>query len=91
MVKVTKEQLIKIAKAGFPESVQNAINFESLDMVQNGSKFALFNKKGKKFDKEGYYLSLDIRENFVQFYTGATSFNQMLGFFKIVELNLIEI
>jgi len=87
-VKITKEQLIEIAKAGFPLGIQKSIDFENLDIVQQGDKFALFNRS-KKFDQEGYYLSVIFRTDFIQFYTGTTLFNQMAGISKMLELNLI--
>jgi hypothetical protein len=88
-----KEQLIQIAKVGFPERVKQFINFENTEIHSMGGVHRLYDKDNK-FDfmlPKDYYISVHIGEdNFVQIQTGHRAFNHYAAIKEMECLGLIN-
>lgn len=90
---MTKEQLIQIAKVGFPERVKQFINFENTKIFSMGDVHRLYDKDNK-FDfmlPKDYYISVHIgKDNFVQITVGHRVFNHYVAIKEMERLGLIE-
>lgn len=89
---MTKQQLIQIAKVGFPERVKQFINFEDAEMHLIHGVYRLYDKYKPFFvniPKE-YYLSIFIGDdNFIQIEAGNTAFNHYAAIKEMENLKLI--
>lgn len=90
---MTKEDLIKIAKAGFPQHVKEFINFENAEIHHMSGVYRLFDKDSPFIFMlpKNEYLSVFIGENrFVQIESGGKAFNHYAAIKKMIGLKLIK-
>lgn len=91
---MTKEDLIKIAKAGFPDNVKQFINFENCEMLHWSGVFRLYDKDEDfvLMLPKKYHLSIIIGDdNFIQILSGNnTAFNHYLAIKEMENLGLIK-
>lgn len=94
---MTKEQLIQIAQAGFPESVKENINFDECQMIRWGDVYRLYriNAPFRLILPVEYYLSIFIgrvgEQPFVQIKCGTSAFNDYAAIKKMEELGLVSV
>lgn len=88
---MNKAQLIQIAKVGFPERVQQFINFENCEMHHMSGVYRLYDKDVDFFfmlPKEDY-LSIFIGEDdFIQITCGNKAFNHYAAIKEMERLGL---
>jgi len=96
---MTKDQLIEVAKAGFPADKHHLYNFETPGYYAFGAVFRLFQKEEIDPSKIGWigmglnevFLAIHIEdESFVQIEVGNRKFNHRAAIKKMIELNLIS-
>ena len=89
---MNKEQLIKIAKAGFPNVVKQFIDFNDVDIHSMGGVYRLYDKQ-TNFEfmlPKNYHLSVFIgSDKFVQIESLGKAFNHYAAIKKMQELQLI--
>jgi len=87
-----KEQLIEIAKAGFPDRVKQFIDFKNCKMCHCGGVYRLYDKDEKfiltcpEHDHIAIFMDED---NFIQITTGIKAFNHYAAIKKMEELKLV--
>lgn len=90
---MTKEDLIKIAKAGFPQHVKDFINFDDCEIYHMSGVYRLIDKNCPfiLMIPKNQYLSVFIGENrFVQIESGGKAFNHYAAIKKMIQLKLIK-
>jgi hypothetical protein len=91
---MTKDQLIQIAKAGFPDNAKRLINFENSEMIFWGDVYRLYDKDCPfimMLPKEEY-LSIFINDDgFVQIQVINRAFNHFAAIKEMLSLGLIEL
>ena len=90
---MTREQLIKIAKAGFPSHILERIDFYNFEMFSMGGVYRLYDRRGgfKLMLPTTTYLSVFIGgHNFIQIDAGIRAFNHYTAIKEIERLGLIE-
>ncbi len=90
---MTKDQLIQIAKAAFPDVVKKYIDFDSAEMHHMFGVYRLYAKDSPfiLMLPEVQYLSVFIGENgFIQIESGGRAFNHYAAIKKMEELRLIQ-
>lgn len=88
---MTKEQLIQIAKVGFPDRVKQFIDLENCEMHVMGAVYRLYDKDTPflfALPLE-YHISIQIEEKFIQFGTRNKSFNHFAAIKEMERLGLI--
>lgn len=89
---MTKEQLIKIAKAAFPDRVKESIDFKNCEIIHRSGVYRLYDKNEPfvfALPKRDY-LSIFIGEDkFIQIDPGRKAFNHYAAIKKMEELGLI--
>lgn len=89
---MTKEQLIQIAKIGFPERVKQFIDFDNCEMHHLGGVYRLYDKdEGFNFMlPKTYHLAIIIDdEKFIQFVCGNNAFNHYAAIKEMELLGLV--
>lgn len=89
---MTLEQLVEIAKIGFPERVAQFIDFENCDIHSMGGVHRLYNKSEpfRFMLPQNDYLAVFIGENkFVQITCGHRSFNHYAAIKQMEKMNLV--
>lgn len=89
---MTKEQLIEIARVGFPERVRQFIKFDNCEMYSMGGVYRLYDKdiEFRFMLPENYHLAIFIGEDkFIQITCGNMAFNHYAAIKKMEELGLI--
>ena len=87
---MTKEQLIQIAKVGFPERVKQFINFENCEMHHMSGVYRLYDKDEEFFlmlPKKDHLAIFIGEEKFIQITCGNKGFNH---YSAIKEMELIS-
>lgn len=90
---MTKEDLIKIAKVGFPDRVKQFIKFENCEMIHFGGVYRLYDKDEDfiLMLPKTEYLSIFIGDdNFIQFSCGSKAFNHYSAIKEMEKLGLIK-
>ena len=94
---ITKEQLIEIAKIGFPERVKQFIDFENLEAMHITGVYRLYNKDSEFFGlfpkDEWMSISFDQKSgenDFVQIQVGNRAFNHYAAIKKMEEMKLFS-
>jgi hypothetical protein len=88
-----KEQLIQIAKAGFPQRVKDFINFDNCEMHSMSGVYRLYDKESVFFFMQPSESNLNIfigADNFIQITCGNRAFNHYAAIKKMEELGLIK-
>jgi len=89
---MNKEQLIKIAKAGFPERVQQFINFDNCEMFHHSSIYRLYDKNTEFmqiFPREDHLSIFIGANNFIQITCGIKAFNHYAAIKEMESLGLV--
>ena len=92
-MELTKEHLIEIAKAGFPEYIWENIKDNPMDVFHISEVYYLYNTDApiEGIVPKHYYVSLayDKENNYVQFNPKYRKFNEYTAIKKMEELRLI--
>jgi len=89
---MNKAQLIQIAKIGFPERVQQFINFENCEMHNMSGVYRLYDKDVGFFfllPKEDYLTIFIGEDNFIQISCGYKAFNHYAAIKEMERLGLV--
>lgn len=89
---MTKEQLIEIAKIGFPDRVKQFIDFENCEMIHMSGVYRLYDKDEEfmfMLPKKDYLAVFIGEEKFVQITCEGKAFNHYAAIKKMEEMNLI--
>lgn len=88
---MTKEQLITIAKAGFPENVKQFIDFENVEMNHFGGVYRLYDKDTPflLMLPEVVHLHIFIEGDFVQISPEHLAFNHYAAIKEMERLGLV--
>ena len=92
MIQLNKEQLIKIAKAGFPERVQQFINFDNCEMHYGSGVYRLYDKDMDfvfMLPREDHLAIFIGGYNFVQITCGIKAFNHYAAIKEMESLGLL--
>lgn len=88
---MNKEQLIKIAKAGFPERVQQFINFDNCEMHSHSGVYRLYDKDIDfvlMLPREDHLAIFIGADNFIQITCGTKAFNHYAAIKEMESLGL---
>jgi len=88
---MNKVQLIQIAKVGFPERVQQFINFENCEIHHMGGVYRLYDKDVGLFfmlPKEDYLAIFIGEDDFIQITCGNKAFNHYAAIKEMERLGL---
>ena len=87
---MTKEQLIEIAKAGFPEKFNSYIDYTDVEATKNNHLYRLY--KGKdRINLRGWFIEIYKEgDSFVQIRVGLRVFNDLAAINKMKELEIIK-
>lgn len=89
---MTKEQLIQIAKVGFPDRVKQFINFENCEMHHMSGVYRLYDKDEYFFLMlpKKHHLAIFIgEEKFIQITCGNKAFNHYSAIKKMERMGLV--
>jgi hypothetical protein len=89
---MTKEQLIKIAKVGFPERVKQFINFENCEMHHMSGVYRLYDKDEDFFlmlPKKDHLAIFIGEEKFIQITCGNKAFNHYAAIKEMERMGLV--
>lgn len=89
---MNKEQLIKIAKAGFPERVQRFINFDNCEMNHHSGVYRLYHKDMDfvlMLPREDHLAIFIGADNFIQITCGTKAFNHYAAIKEMESLGLV--
>lgn len=90
---MTKEDLIKIAKIGFPDNVKQFIKFENCGMIHFGGVYRLYDKDEEiilNLPKNSHLTIFIGDDNFIQFSCGSKAFNHYSAIKEMEKLGLIK-
>ncbi|MCG8796653.1 hypothetical protein [Tenacibaculum finnmarkense] len=89
---MTKEDLIIVAKTGFPEIAKSLIDFNNCEIHHSSGVYRLYDK-GTEFAfalPKHYYLAIFIGDNkFIQFSCGSKAFNHYAAIKKMEKMGLV--
>lgn len=88
-----KEQLIKIAKAGFPYHIQKKIDFDNCEMYRTSEIYRLYDKDSKFnfiLPKESILSIFVGVDKFIQFTSYNRAFNHYAAIKEMEKLGLIK-
>ena len=89
---MTKEQLIQIAKVGFPDRVKQFINFENCEMHHMSGVYRLYDKDEDFFlmlPKKDHLAIFIGAENFIQITCGIKAFNHYAAIKEMERMGLV--
>lgn len=89
---MTKEQLIQIAKVGFPERVKQFINFENCEMHHMSGVYRLYDKDEDFFlmlPKKDHLAIFIGEEMFIQITCGNKAFNHYSAIKEMERMGLV--
>lgn len=89
---MTKEQLIQIAKVGFPERVKQFINFENCEMHHMSGVYRLYDKDEDFFlmlPKKDHLAIFIGEEKFIQITCGNKAFNHYSAIKEMERMRLV--
>lgn len=89
---MTKEQLIQIAKVGFPERVKQFINFENCEMHHMSGVYRLYDKDEDFFlmlPKKDHLSIFIGEEKFIQITCGSKAFNHYSAIKEMERMGLV--
>lgn len=87
---MTREEMIEIAKVGFPLRVQNQCVFDKCKIHHTGGVYRLYDDDFLVFIPRHSYLEIFVGEdNFIQITCGNKAFNHYAAIKKMESLNLI--
>lgn len=89
---MTKEQLIQIAKVGFPERVKQFINFENCEMHHMSGVYRLYDKDEDFFlmlPKKDHLAIFIGEEKFIQITCGNKAFNHYTAIKEMERMGLV--
>jgi len=89
---MTKEQLIQIAKVGFPDRVKQFVNFENCEMHHTSGVYRLYDKDEDFFlmlPKEDHLAIFIGEEKFIQITCGNKAFNHYSAIKEIERMGLV--
>lgn len=89
---MTLEQLIQIAKVGFPDRVKQFINFENCEMFHHAGVYRLYNKNEgfNSMFPTTYHLVISLdEEKFVQITCGNKAFNHYAAIKEMERIGLV--
>ena len=89
---MTKEQLIQIAKVGFPERVRQFINFENCEMHHISGVYRLYDKDEDFFlmlPKKDHLAIFIGEEKFIQITCGNKAFNHYAAIKEMERMGLV--
>lgn len=89
---MTKEQLIQIAKVGFPDRVKQFINFENCEMHHMSGVYRLYDKDEDFFLMlpKKYHLAIFVgEEKFIQITCGNKAFNHYSAIKEMERMGLV--
>lgn len=89
---MTKDQLIQIAKVGFPDRVKQFINFEDCEIYESGNVHRLYDKNEEFLPilPKKEHLSILIRDGIVQIMCGNKVFNHYAAIKEMEKMGLIS-
>ena len=89
---MTKEQLIQIAKIGFPDRVKQFINFENCEMHHMSGVYRLYDKDEDFFlmlPKKDHLAIFIGEEKFIQVTCGNKAFNHFAAIKEMERMGLV--
>lgn len=89
---MNKEQLIKIAKSGFPQRVKQFINFDNCEMCSHSGIYRLYDKDMDfvlMLPREDHLSIFIGADNFIQITCGTKAFNHYAAIKEIERLGLV--
>ncbi len=89
---MTKEQLIQIAKVGFPDRVKQFINFENCEMHHMSGVYRLYDKDEDFFlmlPKKDHLAIFIGEEKFIQITCGNKAFNHYSAIKEMERMGLV--
>ena len=89
---MTKQQLIQIAKAGFPDHVKSIINIDDLEFISMGGVYRLYDKSSPilfVLPKESI-IAICHHADWVQISTSFRAFNDYAAIKEMQKLKLIK-
>lgn len=89
---MTKEQLIQIAKVGFPDRVKQFINFENCEMHHMSGVYRLYDKNEDFFlmlPKKDHLAIFIGEEKFIQITCGNKAFNHYSAIKEMERMGLV--
>lgn len=89
---MTKEQLIQIAKIGFPDRVKQFINFENCEMHHMSGVYRLYDKDEDFFlmlPKTDHLVIFIGEEKFIQITCGNKAFNHYAAIKEMERMGLV--
>lgn len=92
MNKITLEQMITIAKAGFPEFISNSIKYDECNLFEWNNTYRLCHKNtefGLILPKDNYF-TVHIDKSFVQINAGIKMFNDYKAIKVMENMGLIN-
>lgn len=90
---MNREQLIKIAKAGFPESIFDTIDLDNCDVHHQGGCYRLYDMSAGFFlmlPRQSYLTVFMGGNNFIQITCGNLCFDHYAAIKEIERLGLIK-
>jgi len=94
-IELTIEQVIEIAKAGFPEHIKRDVNFNNLIVTTHSYGYNLYEVEPVNENLNNYLLSIMAQKNYndmlfyVQFFTKNLQFNQLYAMSRMVEFGIL--
>lgn len=89
---MTKDQLIQIAKVGFPERVKQFINFDNCEMLHGSGVYRLYDKDEDFFfmlPKKDHLAIFIGEDKFIQITCGEKAFNHYLAIKEMERMGLV--
>ena len=89
---MTKEQLIQIAKVGFPERVKQFINFENCEMHHMSGVYRLYDRDEEFFlmlPKKDHLAIFIGEEKFIKITCGSKAFNHYSAIKEMERMGLV--